>query len=428
MQFRKLSPFKICFLALLSLGSSCKQLRSVILSDLPAQTLVYLEDAEGAPFFAIDPSSCPSGNIYFDFSSAYGQHTAKIQQLAGKSTVEIDDTKLTIATPPLLSPSQWQQLCQKVEEQSHRIILEQVPEVKQTFLEMLHVIAPQCNFSFENDTMECQLKWDHQADHSKMVKDLETKLFRYRQRHPYTLARKVALTRKLHSALYFPDVKDELCEIVGLSSPIELPLPMTSTTWQNKVCRDKSTTPETMQQIFLHSLYESYQELDYLLSIFKKTKTGVLTLRIPREAAPSKDFWVRIEPESLDLDQMNTETCFWHPLYHETKPKVIYSNLVVHRQSTSKHSCQEQNPELKTALVKALNSYITYNSCSELEFAISNGRGKILALPKGEYTYSIRQHYGLFAKTLKSEAITKDTSEGVFSWSSRRPYPTIRTF
>ena len=105
---------------------------------------------------------------------------------------------------------------------------------------------------------------------------------------------------------------------------------------------------------------------------------------------------------------------------------MLYSNLVDN--IPAKASCLAQETQGPEQLILELSSHISDNVCSETEFAISNGRGKVLALPKGTYKYELKQHYGLFSKTLKKDNANLDSSAGSFKWSRRRPYPTVRKF
>ena len=54
-------------------------------------------------------------------------------------------------------------------------------------------------------------------------------------------------------------------------------------------------------------------------------------------------------------------------------------------------------PELQ-ALSDKSDMYIRESIASETEFPITNGRSKIIRLPKGDYRYAIRQNSGPFSE------------------------------
>ena len=427
LQFRRLQYSSLFALLSILLCTSCELVSSREISDVPSRTLIYMDSQESS-YVMIDPDQCPHvlSNVYFDFSSPYGHHSGKISFAGGATHVEIDENKYHLLTEYLFTPEETQEICHQTESGSKTVHLSN-KKLAPRFTKLVEKAAPYCKFTFKEDGLWCHLHTESSYAAGKKVKTLESNLFRYRQRHPYLLARRIALTRKIYEAMKRPTDSsiDELCQIRKLSNPLEVPLPMATELWNQKVCA--SDVPKQEIQIALSaSFHDAYEELQFLLKIFRKTKTGVLTLRIPSEKAPSKDFWVKLKPLSIEIENVATNTCYWHPLYKQQSDLVLYSNLIG-KKITPLASCDQSLSDPKT-LEKALANHVTYSVCSETEFAISNGRGKVLALPKGTYSYELRQHYGLFSSTLELDPSSLPMSTGSISWSRRRPYPTIRSF
>ena len=395
--------------------------------ELPEGSLVYLNKTETA-FVMAAPEQCPQAihKVFFDFQSPFGHHKGSLAPSPdGTSTqVVIDDQTITVPEAPLFDQNDVASICAEKSSLSTAV---SEKNLDQKFFHILQSAAPSCTFKFELHGMTCELKSYSAYKSAILLKDLEKKLFRFRQRHPYLLARKVALANKLQkvSVSNNDEAVKELCEISKLSKNIELPQAMTTEAWRNTVCNSPANS-EPRKKALAATFYETYQALNELLAIFKKTKTGVLTIRIPRDKAPAKDYWVSIEPKALDLDSPKTKTCYWHPLYKDSNDLILHSNLVDTEERNT--VCPEPTAEQSASSIEHLSRHITYNVCSETAFAISNGRGKILALPKGTYNYHMKQHYGLFSTKLKPKDQDKISSEGSFNWSRRRPYPTIKKF
>ena len=426
MQFKKSLASKTLSLLTLTQLSACELLSSKGFREQPERALVYLNQSESA-FVMADLSQCNEGlrDFYFDFQSPYGHHKGLLSIDHGHQAIHIsiDGTDLSLPEQNLFSPDELSSICGS-SSKGGRVLSSQ--DKDKAFLSVLNQVSS-CSFSYSETGLHCRLP-EYAAYKSKTeIEKLEKKLFRFRQRHPYLLARKVALTSKLQKAANRNSDKAvaELCELARLSDKIELPLPLTSQEWKKQVCSENAD-PKLRQKALSSSFYESHKSLESLLDHFRKTRTGVFTVRIPRDESPSKDYWVKIEPETLEIENPSTNTCFWHPLYKSSHALMLYSNLVDN--IPAKASCLTQETLEPEQLIMELSSHISDNVCSETEFAISNGRGKVLALPKGTYKYELKQHYGLFSKTLKKDNANLDSSAGSFKWSRRRPYPTVRKF
>ena len=81
-------------------------------------------------------------------------------------------------------------------------------------------------------------------------------------------------------------------------------------------------------------------------------------------------------------------------------------------------------PELQKLSDKS-DIYIRESIASETEFPITNGRSKIIRLPKGDYRYAIRQNSGPFSEEFYLPK-KKITASGSIKWTKRRPHVVIR--
>ncbi|SMF79247.1 hypothetical protein [Pseudobacteriovorax antillogorgiicola] len=434
LQFKKLPAFKSCLraIAVSTLLTSCEMISSQPFQEVPTRTLVYF-DANESSFVMVDPDQCPKSidQMFFDFRSPYGHHRGKIsfpKEGGNTTTIEIDGKKLWGQQPPLFSSEETQQICNEAQQGKASVKLE-AKALQERFVNLLREAAPFCHFEYRDTGLTCLLPSLSAVQGKEKIKELEKDLFRFRQRHPYVLARRVALTRKLHRALANPKPErlQELCSIVSLSKKLELPVSMTPAHWQKALCAQEMPT-EQINQALAASFYDSYHELHSLLKAFKNTRTGVLTLRLPQDQIPGKDFWVILEPQTIQTESPELSTCFWHPLYQDDLSLILFNNLTG-RETSPQLECQLHSGLSKEDLAQQLNDHISFSVCSETEFAISNGRGKVLALPQGTYRYKLRQHSGLFSSELSLAPEDATTlSEGSIQWSRRRPYPVIRSF
>ena len=114
---------------------------------------------------------------------------------------------------------------------------------------------------------------------------------------------------------------------------------------------------------------------------------------------------MKLIPQELDKLTVQSAKCFWHPLYQTEKQRLIYSQI--HPEQSPPCPGDQVNQEATDASVATIREYIGESICSETEFPISNGRGKILALPAGMYRYEISVNPAPFANPNKSKVIEK---------------------
>lgn len=257
------------------------------------------------------------------------------------------------------------------------------------------------------------------------ISKLEKQLFRYRQRHPYILARRVAFARKMVEVITGDNSLAQLCKIAKLSNPLELTLPMRSETWMASACMDSGYHTNKTSRMLRKAIEDSIWELNFLLTAFKNTKTGVLTLKLPRDQGLGRDFWVKLTPEQLSgMPRVKSVDCYWHPLYQSPEDKTIFAQIIPAAQKIA--PCKESNADETEQRESILANYLATSVASQTEFAISNGRGKVLALPKGIYKFSLHRTANPYSRPNFVSAPEPLLGGGKVEWTSRRPYPVIK--
>ncbi len=419
-------PALLC-LALFLSTNSCELVDSKELTEefKPHQVNLILKN--NGQQLIIGAKSCLKGLQEFEFSllSPYGSHKVKLStpsntSLTGSSVLSLDEQKFLLTDWELLSSATKKLICQAPSVKSHTLPHNQ--ELSTHLLSKLQTIVPMCHFSFYENSLRCSMKQTDYNDLNTTIQSFEKKLFRLKPRHPYVLARRIAITRKLFQAVssQFPLDIDDICRIVSLSSKEELPLPLRSKIWLTS-CQQQSNTTKDQ---FLHTtLTEAIGEASYLLSAFQDTSTGVLTVRIPLSQVNYRNFWVRLTPQKIDKFSAADDKCFWHPLYPAaTLEKYVYAQIF---QDKLKNSCVEiAEPITAENIHQILQRYIGQSISSETEFPISNGRGKVLTLPPGSYKYELRINRAPFAAPLQLPP-PQQLTEGTLRWRSPRAYPVI---
>ena len=258
---------------------------------------------------------------------------------------------------------------------------------------------------------------------------------------------------------------DEFCTIVKSSLREELPLALQSENWFSRVCHQP-----VKQRIEIASLglSETVKEMDLFKSLMEKESLlGIISIRIPRQKLESDDLWVKLRSlptDDNDADEEGNEktnlsqrtfltnihrdgdhlaaqpvdifdenkyiaspppqSICWHPIYNRrAQLGAIASQLhLVAPEHTS--NCQQLS-NIKSNLAEMAHAYIEANIGSETEFAITNGRSKLVRLPKGRYRYTIQKHPQTYEhwQLPKSSTLT----EGTISWEQKRPRVTIKT-
>ena len=115
----------------------------------------------------------------------------------------------------------------------------------------------------------------------------------------------------------------------------------------------------------------------------------------------------------------------WHPLYSGHAEEMAQANklgLIPKAQTTCTSTL---SIEYLNRLDKKTENYIRESIASETEFPITNGRTKIIRLPKGAYRYAIKQNSGPFSEEF-SLPENKIAASGSIKWVKKRPHVVIR--
>lgn len=425
-QSRKLltynTPLLLCLTLFLS-TSSCEMVDSKNLSyDFPSRQ-VNLALSFQSGMLLMKAQSCAEELREYSFSlySPYGVHKVKISdpkdgEFKGSTIIFFDEQRFLLKDWQFLNEEEKKAICKQSESKDQAIAV--APETVEHLLSKLRDLVPTCQLSFHENHLLCS---SPKLDQPK-ISDLESKLFRAKPRHPYVLARRIAMTRKLmqaNSPKYPLEAKD-LCRIASLSGKDELPLPMRSKVWLSKCEKEEHKGKDTFIQA---TISESIKEANYLLSLFKGSSTGVLTVKIPRDQVIYRNFWVRLTPEKIDDLVLVSKKCFWHPIYPSgSLEKEVYAQIY---NKDLDSSCTDLSEPLDPEVARhILQEYISQSVSSETEFPISNGRGKVLTLPPGDYRYELLINRAPFAAPL-SDKPPRHISEGTLRWQARRSYPII---
>jgi hypothetical protein len=85
--------------------------------------------------------------------------------------------------------------------------------------------------------------------------------------------------------------------------------------------------------------------------------------------------------------------------------------------------CDNQKIREKTAQFST--NYLFASIASETEFPISNGRGKVLRLPVGNYSYVVKQNLQNFQPPPSNP---DQVSRGEIAWGPRKANPIVKTW
>jgi hypothetical protein len=394
--------------------------------------------ADGSTVFAhVSFKGCQDGFPHFwllDFRSAFGHHQLKLdysRHQAGEETLVIfNQHRFRAQLPPPLPERRLRQICQTKNSDDEFLVIPNFPMLGDRLQTILETITPNCSIEQKADGFHCKLAYyDADTALTKLTRAHKRLVLRWK-RHPYLLARRIAISRKLARAIIADDQEQQLakiCRIVKHSIPDELPLAMRSSRWFEASCLRKGPDRETA---LLVSLYDAIREIEALSEELRSSsRLGLLSLRIPRQHSPSRDFWVTLKPVTIDRanDDMTIprKAACWHPLYDESLADHFIANELDLMAEPKRGACRLLVREDFDYLHTQAVHYIKNSIASETEFAVSNGRGKILRLPMGQYHYQIRAHEGAF-DDLFFPSHNQSTTSGIVSWQSRRPHPTIR--
>lgn len=294
----------------------------------------------------------------------------------------------------------------------------------QQLQQMLQVALPSCKIEKhpEKKGYWCHLPEMKLSQVNSRFKKLQKKLVRSWKRHPYLLARRIAISKKLARSLRASEPEKEFlrfCNVVKHSVPEELPLALRSSRWFDATCLSQSAHRE---KAILNGLHEAEKEIHFLMQEIRSgSRLGVISIRIPHDQSPSRDYWVSLKPltpsegpSSKPLAaQQKRAGLNWHPLYETTRSASIAARLQV--------LAPPSKPNLEMSIYA--DNYVRNSIASETEFAISNGRSKVLRLPSGSYEYTVRSYTS--SEVFYPRASDRK-SKGIVAWKKRRPRLTIR--
>lgn len=400
----------------------------------------FVYQTPSKPIFVakLDINACFSPKNYpqnwsINFASPVGKHTIQLSKTdeTEKAVARIENLKFQITNKPIVSNELVTEACKDASQGSYTYFIKTEDQLK-NFKSVLENTAPSCLFDLDISTgLYCQIPTKKPQLVLKELKKIQIEILRRWSRHPYLLARKLAVGATLASAL----VKDEenkkldrFCQATTYYLPSELPLAIKAARWKQVACNSEES-PKNRMQIALVSLNEILNEIKALKKSMKKnSKLGALSIRIPSNSTPARDLWVSLKPISqskalADSSENNNYIC-WHPLFSRTPQLAKISSKLTTISKDTNLSCTKHISLSPSSSNEEIRDYVHNSISSETEFPITNGRGKILRLPMGEYRYTISKHpksYELW--NIPNKSIK---SQGLLSWTSRYPRPTIR--
>lgn len=446
--YRKFPNSKSLFILLALSSLSCLTLSCTSTIELPpslggSMTFKYGKKSADGTFKTIlktSSSSCFKGiptkwNMFF--SSNYGDHKVALDysekensKLALVNIAEFS-SYLDINLP--VSLKEAQQICENNLETAQIEISEKTN--LQPITSVLDKVAPDCNFEIKDRALFCSQKTISKRTALREVKKLKKKLLRKWSRHPYLLARKLSIGFQIAKAVQgkSDEQLNRVCSVIRSSLKAELPFAISMDRWKNTACNEALDT-DRRRSVVLAGLKDVIKEQEFLLESFhKNSRKGLISVRIPRSQNPAKDYWVSLEPTELNVDKdekqlhesLETIVGCWHPLY-SSNPKHLLQAKRLHISSTKNSKCVSNLTHLELQkLSDKSDIYIRESIASETEFAITNGRSKIIRLPKGDYRYAIRQNSGPFSEEFYLPK-KKITASGSIKWTKRRPHVVIR--
>ncbi|MGE0172926.1 MAG: hypothetical protein AB7T49_09080 [Oligoflexales bacterium] len=340
----------------------------------------------------LDPSAEAAWNI--SFFSSLGAHGATVRLGPTTTpTLAIDAQTMTLPKAPESLAVAKTELCKAyAADQRETYDLRAVNTQLQAFLAS---VAPTCTFSWESQGLFCKLSQTNSHVLEEELGDIQAHMLRRWTRQPYLITRRLAVTKGLANLLnggQFGEKRTDYCRIIESSLPEELPVSMRTSRWQKAVCYG-SVSEATAVANF--GISEALAEIKSLKQqVEENSKQGLLTVRIPSDLAPSKDFWVTLSPLA-DKGEMDGENAghlasfCWHPLYQENA-NFLYLGRVMHLITDSPTCTTSTLSTLKPE--RQIANYVIDSITSETEFPITNGRSKLLSLPYGSYQYSIQPY------------------------------------
>ena len=385
---------------------------------------------------AFDPAYCgiglqPAVKFAIPIKSPLGLHKSKLtlyQQGTNKTspaTFKVDHQSWDLQVQTPLTAEDLEKICSAALNGKETYVFEG-KRYLESFQDILAKYAPDCQWqSTDQSLWNCGFNTLSAQTALNQIKSIrKAMVFRW-SRQPYLLVRRISITNILAKALKTSqplEALDRACRIINSSLPAELPLSLRSPSWQERAC-DESQLRETRITSAFLGLSFSIKEISNLRTkLEEETQVGTLSIRIPKQQLPSKDLWVSLRLKSkTDKAEHTTKSC-WHPLFTwDSNFFIVAKELGM---VSSETYCLPSAP-MARKLDFFPDQYITSSITSEMEFAITNGRGKRLRLPQGDYEYQIHDHQPT-ANTWYPDHKPSHTSAGTIRWTLRRPKAIIQ--
>lgn len=349
---------------------------------------VQLLDTDGTVFASVEALSCSpraSGEIQVRVGSASHTFTITFNR-ARHGGWQVTDGDKVLAPFDGTAELFFARLCRQVTRQ-RGVFIAQLRAEQITELERwLSVISPPCRFSYLiHRGFYCSLEHRDLADLVTGLKGMQRRIIDRWQRQPYLLVRRLNIALQLAQALTNNEPLDTFCRILQVSYSSELPLVFNDANWQAGVCG----TIEQATTVADNGLELAYWEIQLFVKLFERTsKMGNIAVRISTGEGPGKRFWLELIPEDDVISgiEQSYRTILktrppsgcWHPLLTDNIPLARAIGLI---DSCDDYPSFTDNTQIARYFIDSITS--------EMAFAISNGRVKLLRLPKGNYRYRI---------------------------------------
>jgi hypothetical protein len=357
-----------------------------------------------------------------------------------KVAVDIDGRRIFLTKSDLPPSDVLEKICSEWRADPAKRIWANEPKLKATITAWLGEFAPDCNFKETSPQgWICEMKRSNPREVAQQIAGMQAHMIQKWSRHPYSLTRKLAVTRTLADSInegFSETGFSRFCKILKTSLVEELPVAFAATRWSQNVCApgiDGKLRLEIAkigldmalsEQVFLHQLVEESSLL------------GLLQIKIPHGEIQNRDFWITLSPTSdvaasvLSSSEMiggiAASAAFgcWHPIYGQAVRSMnlaSHLNLLAQQKEVAcTHADKEGNSGLNSG------EYMSNSILGETEFLVGNGNSKILRLPKGQYSYVI---HGLPDNARQWQPSDSDVhSSGQISWVDKRPHAVISTW
>jgi hypothetical protein len=307
-----------------------------------------------------------------------------------------------------------------------RFSYEQTAKLVNSFTDAVSKVSPNCNIEKIDNKFRCKFGNIQLSSLSNELKQINKNILKKVKRPPYILMRKLSFSRQLAKAIEKEDLTD-ICALTSYSLKEETPIVMKTASWTQGICSNKPN--QESLNLSIEALRIAKNELKALESLaLKNSSRGIVSIRLPKsltkgqrnlfvELSPSTKVYKEItDSQTFQALPENTGFC-WHPIASDNSPagQSLYSLGFL---KTSEALCMHSAEGYSNG-VKELAASIT----GDANFVVSNYRGKLLRLPRGEYEYRISTlPSDPRAAPLGSGTVIKT---GTLSWSGRR-YTTIK--